>query len=109
MLFVILVSMSTTEKSETVWFTTKGQVVIPLRLRKQFEIEEGTKAVVQATPEGILLKPVTAALIRRGRGILKSTPGRKSPAQGSQVFGSLTEEWAEHKKQERALEERHAR
>jgi AbrB family looped-hinge helix DNA binding protein len=91
--------MSPTEKVDTVWFTTKGQVVIPLRLRKQFEIEEGTKAVVQATPEGILLKPVTAALIRRGRGILKRAPGQ----------GSLKEDWAEHKKQERALEERHAR
>ncbi|MGO9827168.1 MAG: AbrB/MazE/SpoVT family DNA-binding domain-containing protein [Terriglobales bacterium] len=90
--------MSLTEKPDTVWFTTKGQVVIPLRLRKQFEIEDGTRAVVQATPEGILLKPVTAALIRRGRGILKRAPGH----------GSLTEDWAEHKKRERALEERHA-
>ncbi len=87
-----------TEKLDTVWFTTKGQVVIPLRLRKQFEIEDGTKAVVQATPEGILLKPVTAALIRRGRGILKRTPGG----------APLAEDWAEHKKRERALEERHA-
>ena len=90
--------MSMTEKLETVRFTTKGQVVIPLRLRKQFEIEDGTKAVVQATPEGILLKPVTAALIRRGRGILKRASGH----------GSLTEDWAEHNRQERALEERHA-
>lgn len=86
------------EKLETVWFTTKGQVVIPLRLRKQFDIENGTKAVVQATPDGILLKPVTAALIKRGRGILKRTGGKP-----------LTEEWAEHNQQERALEERHAR
>src|SRR5258708_37913864 len=101
---VRLPSMSTREKTDTVWFTTKGQVVIPLRLRKQFEIEDGTKAVVQATPEGILLKPVTAALIRRGRGILKRTPGHGSPG-----HGSLTEDWAEHKRQERALEERHAR
>ena len=96
--------MSTREKTETVRFTTKGQVVIPLRLRKQFEIEDGTKAVVQATPEGILLKPVTAALIRRGRGILKRAPGHGSPG-----HGSLTEDRAEHKRQERALEERHAR
>ncbi|MGA6982379.1 MAG: AbrB/MazE/SpoVT family DNA-binding domain-containing protein [Candidatus Sulfotelmatobacter sp.] len=87
-----------TEKIDTVRFTTKGQVVIPLRLRKQFEIEDGTRAVVQATPEGILLKPVTAALIRRGRGILKR----------ARANGSLAEEWAEHKRQERALEERHA-
>ena len=96
--------MNTRQETETVRFTTKGQVVIPLRLRKQFEIEDGTKAVVQATPEGILLKPVTAALIRRGRGILKRAPGHGSSGQGS-----LTEDWAEHKKQERALEERHAR
>jgi AbrB family looped-hinge helix DNA binding protein len=93
--------MSLTEKPETVWFTTKGQVVIPLRLRKQFDIEDGTKAVVQATPEGILLKPMTAALIKRGRGILKRTRGGKPL--------TLTEDWAEHKKQERALEGRHAR
>jgi AbrB family looped-hinge helix DNA binding protein len=98
-MYVRLHSMSMTEKTETVRFTTKGQVVIPLRLRKQFEIEDGTKAVVQATPEGILLKPVTAALIRRGRGILKRAPGH----------ASLTEDRAEHKRQERALEERHAR
>lgn len=91
--------MGMIEKSETVWFTTKGQVVIPLRLRKQFDIEEGTKAVVQATPEGILLKPVTAALIKRGRGILKRAQGGKR----------LAEEWAEHKEEERAMEERHAR
>jgi AbrB family looped-hinge helix DNA binding protein len=92
-----------TDKTETVWFTTKGQVVIPLRLRKQFEIEDGTKAVVQATPEGILLKPVTAALIRRGRGILKRTPGHDL-----QNRSSLVEDRAEHKRQERALEDRHA-
>ena len=90
--------MNTTNKTEAVWFTIKGQVVIPLRIRKQFEIEDGTKAVVQVTPEGILLKPVTAALIRRGRGVLKRKPGDNP----------LTEQMAEHKKQERELEERHA-
>ena len=91
--------MSTIAKIDSVWFTTKGQVVIPAWLRKQFDIEDGTKAVVQATPEGILLKPVSAALIKRGRGILKRKPGAKP----------MAEEWAEHKKQEKELEERHAR
>lgn len=91
--------MSTVAKADSVWFTTKGQVVIPMWLRKQFHIEEGTKAVVQATPEGILLKPVTAALIRRGRGILKRRAGDKP----------LTAVWAAHKRQERELEDRHAR
>ena len=92
-----------TDKPEAVWFTTKGQVVIPLRLRKQFDIEDGTKAVVQATPEGILLKPMTAALIKRGRGILKR--GILKQTQGGKP---LTDDWAEHKKQERAIEGRHA-
>ena len=92
-------SVSMITKRDSVWFTTKGQVVIPAWLRKQFQIEDGTKAVVQATPEGILLKPVTAALIKQGRGILKRKPGGKP----------LAEEWAEHKKQEKELEERHAR
>jgi AbrB family looped-hinge helix DNA binding protein len=87
--------MSTASKSDTIWFTTKGQVVIPLRLRKEFDIEDGTRAVVIATPEGILLKPVTAATIRRARGILKRKPGQKP----------LAEEWADHKKEERELEE----
>ena len=91
--------MNATQKSDAVWFTTKGQVVIPSWLRKQFEIEDGTKCVVQATADGILLKPVTAALIKRGRGILK----RKS------ADPPLAEEWAAHKKQEKEREDRHAR
>jgi AbrB family looped-hinge helix DNA binding protein len=91
--------VSTTTKIDSVWFTTKGQVVIPAWLRRQFQIEDGTKAVVQATSEGILLKPVTAALIKRGRGILKRKPGEKP----------FAEQWAEHKKEEKKLEEHHAR
>ena len=87
--------MSTTLKTDSVWFTTKGQVVIPAWLRREFQIEDGTKAVVQATPEGILLKPVTSVTIQRLRGILKRKPGDKPFAQ----------EWAEHKAEEKALEE----
>jgi len=89
--------MSTT-KTDNVRFTTKGQVVIPMWLRRQYHIEDGTRAVIEATEDGILLKPMTAALIKRGRGILKRKPGGQS----------LAEEWAEHKKQERQLEDRHA-
>ena len=86
--------MNTTK--ETVRFTTKGQVVIPLKLRKQFQIEDGTKAVVEATPEGILLKPVTRWAIERGFGLLKRKAGGKS----------FPEEWAEHKREERELEDK---
>lgn len=91
--------MANTMKAETVYFSIKGQVVIPRRFRKEFDIEDGTKAMVIATDEGILLKPVTAALVKRGRGILKRKPGEKT----------FAEEWAGHKKKEKELEERHAR
>jgi AbrB family looped-hinge helix DNA binding protein len=92
--------MNATEKPDSVWFTTKGQVVIPAKLRRQFQIQKGTRAIVEATPEGILLRPVTKHAVARLRGILKRKPGEKS----------LTEEWAEHKANEKALEERkHAR
>jgi AbrB family looped-hinge helix DNA binding protein len=87
--------MKTAQKSNEVYFTTKGQVVIPRRLRKEFEIEDGTRAIVQATPEGILLKPVTATAIRRLRGILKRKPGDKP----------FAEEWAKYKAEEKGLEE----
>jgi AbrB family looped-hinge helix DNA binding protein len=82
-------------KKSDIWFTTKGQVVIPSWLRREFHIEDGTRVVVTATPEGILLKPVTSETVRRARGILKRKPGQKP----------LAQEWAEHKKEERELEE----
>jgi len=63
--------MNVALKAESVCFSVKGQVVIPWRLRKEFEIEEGTKATVIATPEGILIKPVTPKFIRSLRGSLK--------------------------------------
>ncbi len=88
--------MSTPAAAETVWFTTKGQVVIPRQLRKEFQIEDGTRAVVTSTPEGILLKPVTRWSIDRGFGLLKRKPGGKP----------FAEEWAEHKRAESELEDK---
>jgi len=87
--------MKTTQAADTIYFTVKGQVVIPARLRRQFHIENGTRAIVTATEEGILLKPVTRHAINRLHGILKRKPGAKL----------LAEEWAEHKREERELEE----
>ena len=65
--------MIATLKLDTVSFGTKGQVVIPRRLRQEFEIEDGTKATVVSTPEGILLKSITRSYIKSLRGSLKGT------------------------------------
>lgn len=88
-------TMKTVEKVDTVYFSVKGQVVIPSRLRKEYEIEEGTRALVHGTDEGILIKPVTSSSINRLRGILKRKPGGKS----------FAAEWAEHKADEESLED----
>ena len=88
--------MIVAHKPESVYFSVKGQVVIPRRLRKEFDIEDGTRAYVEATPEGILIKPVTRWAIERGYGLLKRKPGGKP----------FAEEWAEHKREERALEDK---
>ena len=93
--YVRIFSMKATVERNAVWFTTKGQVVIPAWLRRQYMIENGTKAMVEAVPEGILLKPVTAVAIRRLHGILKRKPGDKP----------FAEEWAEYKREERELED----
>jgi bifunctional DNA-binding transcriptional regulator/antitoxin component of YhaV-PrlF toxin-antitoxin module len=65
--------MKVTTKPGTVYFSVKGQVVIPRWLRKEYEIEEGTRAPVQSTPQGILLQPLTRTYIKSLRGSLKGS------------------------------------
>lgn len=81
--------MKTASKVDTIHFTVKGQVVIPSWLRKQFHIEEGTRALVYPEGDAIVLKPITPRHIRSLRGSLK----------GSGVLKSLMED----RKREREL------
>ncbi len=87
-----------TATDSSVSFTVKGQVVIPIQVRRMFGIEGGTRAVVKATRNGILLQPVTKALIDAGCGILPRAQA-----------GSFAEERALYKVEEGELEERRAR
>jgi AbrB family looped-hinge helix DNA binding protein len=66
--------MKVSNVPQLVYFSVKGQVVIPRHLRRDFEIEEGTRAYVVGTPEGILIKPVTPKFIRSLRGKYKDLP-----------------------------------
>ena len=50
--------MMSKDSIDTVTFRTKGQIAIPRRARRLFEFEEGTRATVEATDAGILIKPV---------------------------------------------------
>lgn len=69
--------MKTTNKTDTIYFTVKGQVVIPRWLRKEFDIEEGTRALVYANGDAIILKPMTAKRYDALQGCLKGTGAMK--------------------------------
>jgi AbrB family looped-hinge helix DNA binding protein len=50
--------------------TSKGQITIPSKLRKKFNLEGGKRVLFIETSDGILIKPVLSEM-RMLRGILK--------------------------------------
>jgi AbrB family looped-hinge helix DNA binding protein len=51
--------------------SSKGQLVIPVELRRKYDMKPGTKVHVADTGDHIALKPITPAAIRKLRGTLK--------------------------------------
>lgn len=62
--------------------STKGQIVIPAKLRKKYGIKEGTKILLNDTGESIVLKPVTEQTLRKLQGSLKGSGALKALAAG---------------------------
>lgn len=62
--------------------TTKGQIVIPAKLRKKYGIKEGTKIILNDTGESIVLKPVTEQYLRKLQGSLKGSGALRALADG---------------------------
>lgn len=50
--------------------TTKGQIVIPSKVRSQFGIKEGTRIRIETDEQEnrIILKPITREYVRKMRG-----------------------------------------
>ena len=63
--------MTSDTQVETVCFSTRGQVVIPRKLRKKFEIQQGTRAIVYEEGDHIVIKPMTKVYLMSLRGSLK--------------------------------------
>ncbi|MFI5180881.1 MAG: AbrB/MazE/SpoVT family DNA-binding domain-containing protein [Thermoanaerobaculia bacterium] len=57
---------------ETAAVTSKGQLVVPARLRRRYGIKPGTKIRFIERPDGILFQPVTPEYIRSLCGMLSS-------------------------------------
>jgi len=63
----------------TIAVTIKGQVVIPSRIRKKYNIKKGTKLYIEEKGEYIVLKPITEEYFEKQAGILP-TKGKLSKA-----------------------------
>jgi AbrB family looped-hinge helix DNA binding protein len=61
-------------KVETSVVTSKGQLVIPARLRKRFGIKKGTLVAFVEDDGHMIVQPVTPEFIRSLRGSLKGEP-----------------------------------
>ena len=52
--------------------TTKGQIVIPSRIRKQRGLKKGTKMILEERGEELVLKPLNSNYLERASQILKT-------------------------------------
>ena len=63
----------------TTVMTTKGQVVIPSRIRRHLNLRKGTKVYIEERGDELILKPVTAEYFNKLAGVLH-TKGKLSKA-----------------------------
>ena len=80
--------------------TSKGQVVIPARLRRKYGLKEGTRLNFIEEEGRFVVQPVTKEYISSFRGIFKSRPGEKSAVQEL-----LEDRAAEHAREDRKIAE----
>ena len=78
---------------ETAVLTSKGQLLIPMRLRKKYGMEAGVKVIFEETEGGLILRPMNKEYFKAFRGMLPS-------------LGQLKEEIKAMKLQEKKLEDR---
>ena len=61
-------------KTELSTVTTKGQLVIPSKLRRKYSIKEGTQVAFIEQENRLVLQPLTAEFIHSLRGSLRGEP-----------------------------------
>lgn len=61
-------------KTELSTVTTKGQLVIPSRLRRKYSIREGTQVAFLEQANRLVLQPLTAEFVHSLRGSLRGEP-----------------------------------
>jgi AbrB family looped-hinge helix DNA binding protein len=66
---------------DTSYVTSKGQVVVPSKIRRKYGIKEGTRVNFVEEGDRIIFQPVTREYIDSFCGIFKLKPGEKSVVQ----------------------------
>lgn len=66
---------------DTAYVTSKGQLVVPSRIRRRFGIKPGTRVNFVEEGDRIIFQPVTREYISSFRGMFKRKPGEKSMVQ----------------------------
>jgi AbrB family looped-hinge helix DNA binding protein len=61
-------------KSEVSTVTSKGQLVIPSKLRRKYAIRKGTQVAFLEEENRLVLQPLTPEFVRSLRGSLKGEP-----------------------------------
>jgi len=82
---------------ETAYVTSKGQLVIPAKIRRKYGIKPGTKVCFIERDEELLFQPITKEYIRSVCGMLKSE---------TSVTKALLEERAKDREREEAKVEK---
>ena len=78
---------------ETSVLTSKGQLLIPKRLRNKYGIKSGVKVLFEETEGGVIIRPINEQYFKSFRGMLSSN-------------GKLRDEMKAFKVEEKKLEER---
>jgi len=73
--------------------TTKGQIVIPSKIRRRYNLKKGTKVSITEENDKIILQPLTEEYFEQMAGILNSK-------------GKLTRSLLEERKREQNLEDK---
>lgn len=80
---------------ETSVLTSKGQLLIPKRLRTKYGIKSGVKIIFEETENGLVIRPMNEDYFKSFAGILTGN-------------GKLKEEIRKMKEEDNSLEERKA-
>jgi AbrB family looped-hinge helix DNA binding protein len=78
--------------SDTTVVTTKGQIVIPSRIRKKYKIKKGTRLFIEEKQEEFVLKPINEDYYEKLAGIL--------PTKGKLTKALLADRREDKKKEE---------